>query len=139
MTNFELYEQFKTAKDYSDILKIAEQEGKPMSADEARAIFEKMHGKMKLSDDELQAAVGGFRWPWEDDSNYPPPKYHIGDHVRVCPLSQNSSVTPGAVIIEISSEKKSTWGIDPEWQYKVKYDSYVCMEQCFYESAVLPG
>lgn len=61
-----------------------------------------------LSDDEMALASGGVR------ENYPPPKFHVGDHVKMVDWETADDI----VILEVKDE---TW-YDPTegWFYIIK-------------------
>lgn len=59
MTNEEMILKAKGAKSPEDIVKLAKAEGKSVSLDKAREIFDTLNKKGEVSDDELDAAVGG--------------------------------------------------------------------------------
>ena len=59
MTMEEMLKKAKAAKSAADIISIAKENGKELSAEKAEAIFKSMTQGGEISDEELESAVGG--------------------------------------------------------------------------------
>ena len=57
--NAELLEKAKAAKSPEELIELAKENGKEMTAEEAAAIFNGINGNSEITDEELESAVGG--------------------------------------------------------------------------------
>ena len=85
----------RLAKSPGELLALARAEGIPMTEEEARDHFARLHPPVgELADDELEAVAGGGCQPgYLGAGGQPPPKFKEGDHVMescnyVCDLTR---------------------------------------------------
>ena len=55
----EIMEKLKTAKSAEELLEIAKANGKELTAEQAKTLFERLHSGGELSDDDLDKVAGG--------------------------------------------------------------------------------
>ena len=57
--NEEILAKLKEAKSAEEILAIAKEDGKEVTAEQARELYDRLHGGGELSDDDLAKVAGG--------------------------------------------------------------------------------
>ena len=73
----EILAKLKEAKSAEEIIAIAKEGGKELTAEEARKVFDALHGAGELSDDDLANVAGGYFKLRKSDLEYfmDPKKY----------------------------------------------------------------